>query len=314
MSPSDPHTPAPPSSTDPAGPAGRDKKSASGRRAYVVVLAGDRMGEMFALGPGTSSIGRGLTADIRINDEGISRTHTTVVYQDDVYYLMDAGSTNGTFANGERVDRYPLHEGDRIQLGATSVLKFTYRDDTEEDLQRRLFESALRDRQTGLFNRGYFLNRLESDVTVALRQGKALTLVLFSVDDFEGVLGRLGIADGEILLRELAQRVQAITREDDVLARYGHDVMGLTCRWVDAMRGSRAASRIRDAVASEPFVVSGERVVISVSLGVADLGMLLEATADGLVTAAELAMRQAGRLGAGRVELYDPESEATHHT
>jgi len=272
------------------------------------------MGEMFALGPGTSAIGRGLTADIRINDEGISRTHTTVVYQDDVYYLMDAGSTNGTFANGERVDRYPLLEGDRIQLGATSVLKFTYRDDTEEDLQRRLFESALRDRQTGLFNRGYFLNRLESDVTVALRQGKSLTLVLFAVDDFDAVLERLGVAEGEVVLRELAQRVQAITREDDVLARYGHDVMGLTCRWVDAVRGARAASRIRDAVGGEPFVVSGERVSISLSLGVADLAMLLEATADGLLTAAEVAMRQAGRLGAGRVELYDPESEATHHT
>jgi diguanylate cyclase (GGDEF)-like protein len=272
------------------------------------------MGEMFPLGPGTTAIGRGLTADIRINDEGISRTHATVVYKDDVYYLVDAGSTNGTFANGEKVDRYPLMEGDRIQLGATSVLKFTYRDDTEEDLQRRLFESALRDRQTGLFNRGYFLNRLESDVTVALRQGKALALVLFAVDGFDALLERLGVAEAEVLLRELAQRVQAITREDDVLARYGHEVMGLTCRWVDAMRGSRAAARIRDAVAREPFIVSGTRISITLSLGVADLGMLLEATADGLVSAAEMAMRQAERLGGGRVEIYDPENEATHHT
>ena len=46
----------------------------------------------------------------------------------------------------------------------------------------------------------------------------------------------------------------------------------------------------------------------------APLGMLLEATADGLVSAAETAMRQAERLGGGRVEIYDPENEATHHT
>ncbi|HFE47285.1 MAG TPA: diguanylate cyclase [Nannocystis exedens] len=311
MSASDPHSSASMGST----PAQREaSRTGGGRRAYVVVLAGDRMGEMFALGSGASTIGRGPTADIRINDEGISRTHSTVVHSDDVYYLMDAGSTNGTFANGEPVDRYPLHEGDRIQLGATSVLKFTYRDDTEEDLQRQLFESALRDRQTGLFNRGYFLNRLESDVTVALRQGKALSLVLFSVDSFDEILDRLGATDAEILLRELARRVQAITREDDVLARYGHDVMGLTCRWVEAMRGSRAALRIRDAVAGEPFIVNGERVSISLSLGIVDLGMLLEATADGLIVAAEAAVRQAQRQGRGGLAIFDPENDPTRHT
>lgn len=312
MSSSDSHS-SPPKSLPPTPRAAPQK--GTGRRAYVVVLAGDRMGEMFALGPGMSSIGRGPTADIRINDEGISRTHSTVVYSDDAYYLADAGSTNGTFANGEPVDRYPLHEGDRIQLGATSVLKFTYRDDTEEDLQRQLFESALRDRQTGLFNRGYFLNRLESDVTVALRQGKALTMVLFSVDSFAEIVDRLGTTHAEILLRELAHRVQAITREDDVLARYGHDVMGLTCRWVDAMRGSRAAMRIRDAVAHEPFIVNGERVSINLSLGVVDLGMLLEATADGLIVAAEAAIRQAQRQGCGGLAFFDPDNqEATRHT
>lgn len=289
------------------------KVAAGGRRAYVVVLAGDRMGEMFALGSGTTAIGRGLTADVRINDEGISRTHATVVFKDDVYYLVDAGSTNGTFANGQKIDRYPLLEGDRIQLGATAVLKFTYRDDSEEDLQRRLYESALRDRQTGLFNRGYFINRLESDVTVALRQGRALSLVLFAVDGWAGLCQRIGAAAAEHLLRELGRQVQGITREDDVLARYGPEVMGLSCRWVDAMRASRAAQRIGDAIAQAPFQSGDEAIALTVSLGVADLGMLHEPTAEGLVAAAETAMLQAAR-GGSRVEIYDPENEATHHT
>jgi two-component system cell cycle response regulator len=133
----------------------------SARRAYLVVLAGDRMGEMFGLTAGTTAIGRGLQVEVRINDEGISRTHALIVQEGDVFYLSDAGSTNGTFVGGVKIDRYPLLEGDRIQLGATSVLKFTYRDDNEEDLQRRLYESALRDRPTGLFNNSYFQSRLE---------------------------------------------------------------------------------------------------------------------------------------------------------
>ncbi|MCA9638455.1 MAG: diguanylate cyclase [Myxococcales bacterium] len=301
-------------STAPQPPPPGQAAGKGARRAFVVVLAGDRMGEMFPLGLGTTAIGRGLTADVRINDEGISRTHATVVLEGDVYTLVDNGSTNGTFANGERVSRHALREGDRIQLGANCVFKFTFRDDTEEDLQRRLFESALRDRQTGLFNRGYFLNRLESDVTVALRQGKALSLVLFAVDRHEALRERLGGAGFEHLLRELGQRVQAITREDDVLARYGDALFGLTCRWVDAMRASRAAARIRDAVAREPFAIDDQAIAITLSLGVADLGMPLEASADALVAAADAAMQQATRAGDGRVEIYDPESESTHHT
>ena len=76
------------------------------RRAFVVVLAGDRMGEMVELDPTYTTVGRGLTATVRINDEGISRTHAAVTVDKGVYYLSDAGSTNGTFANGERVGGY----------------------------------------------------------------------------------------------------------------------------------------------------------------------------------------------------------------
>ena len=130
------------------------------------------MGEMVELDPHYTTIGRGLTATVRINDEGISRTHAAVTVDKGVYYLSDAGSTNGTFANGERVDRYPLREGDKIQLGAASVLRFTFNEDSEDDLQRDLYESTLRDRLTGLFSRSYLENRLESDVAMALRHGK----------------------------------------------------------------------------------------------------------------------------------------------
>ena len=90
------------------------------------------MGEMVELDPHYTTIGRGLTATVRINDEGISRTHAAVTVDRGVYYLSDAGSTNGTFANGERVDRYPLREGDKIQLGAASVLRFTFNEDSDD--------------------------------------------------------------------------------------------------------------------------------------------------------------------------------------
>jgi diguanylate cyclase (GGDEF)-like protein len=292
---------------------GAEPSTAEGkRRAFVVVLSGDRMGEMFALKEaGRTSIGRGLQTDVRINDEGISRTHAAVEGEGGVYYLCDAGSTNGTYANGSRVDRQLLREGDKIQIGAASVLKFTYHGDLDEDFQRSLYESALRDRLTGVFNRGYFVNRLESDVAFALRHGKPLSLILFDVDDFTRVNDTLGHPAGDAAIKALADRIQGTTRSEDIFARFDGESFALICRDVDALRASRAAYRIHDTVSTRPFELDGRGVTLTVSAGVADLGMLVDPTAEALIEATQSALATAKRNGRNRVEIYDPESEPT---
>lgn len=281
------------------------------RRAFVVVLAGDRMGEMFELDPVYTTIGRGLTATVRINDEGISRTHAAVSVEHGVYYLSDAGSTNGTFANGDRVDKHALREGDKIQLGAASVLRFTFHEDSDDDYQRDLYESTLRDRLTGLFSRGYFATRLESDVAVALRHGKPLALVRFEVDRFARVREQAGGPAADQVLRDMARTILEITRSDDLLARAGDDDFAFVCRDVDAMRAARAAQRIRETIAGRSFATGREPVTLTLSLGVADLALLHEPTAEALNKAAELALTLARRAGGNRVEIYDPENEPT---
>ena len=281
------------------------------RKAFMVVLSGDRMGETFTLNEGRTSIGRGLHADIRVNDEGISRTHAVVDLEGGVYYLSDAGSTNGTFSNGERVDKHVLQEGDKVQIGATSVLRFTFQDDADDDLQRSLYESALRDRLTGIFNRGYFNNRLESDVAFAMRHGKPLALVMFDIDHFRTINDTHGQAVGDEVLRQLSSRVQRTTRSEDIFARYGGEEFGLICRDVDALRASKAAHRIANLVRGEAFEIDSLSIPVSVSLGVADLAMLLQPSAKSLVEAADTALFVAKRQGRDRVEIFDPESEPT---
>lgn len=281
------------------------------KRAFVVVLSGDRMGEMFPLKDDRTTIGRGLQTDVRINDEGISRTHAVVEMENGDYLLSDAGSTNGTFANGNKVDRYKLQEGDKIQIGASSVLKFTYHDDLDEDFQRTLYESALRDRLTGVFNRGYFGNRLESDVAFALRHGKPLALVIFDVDDFKQINDEHGHPVGDQVLSALAHRVLGTTRSEDIFARYGGEEFALICRDVDAIRAGKAAFRIKETVAGKPFEVGGKSLHVTVSVGVADLAMLVEPKAEALVEAADAALYVAKRGGKNRVEIYDPENEPT---
>ena len=274
-----------------------------------MVLAGDRMGEMVELDPHYTTIGRGLTATVRINDEGISRTHAAVTVDKGVYYLSDAGSTNGTFANGERVDRYPLREGDKVQLGAASVLRFTFNEDSDDDLQRDLYESTLRDRLTGLFSRSYLENRLESDVAMALRHGKPLALTMFAIDNSQAIVEAHGQATLDQIHRELARRVLEITRSDDLVARSGDEFVHV-CRDVDVMRAARAALRVHATLADHNFSSASGPLRSTVSIGVADLALLHEPTADALLTASASALAVARR-GGNRVEIYDPENEPT---
>ena len=85
----------------------------------------------------------------------------------------------------------------------------------------------------------------------------------------------------------------------------------LICRDVDALRASRAAHRIKELVGGTAFKIAGRDVEITVSLGVADLSMLLEPSASALVEAADAALYMAKRNGRNRLEIYDPESEPT---
>ena len=78
--------------------------------------------------------------------------------------LEDMGSTNGTYCNGARVTRQALSEGDKILLGSTTILKFTYQDQLDEAFQRQMSESALRDGLTRAYNKRYLTERIESEL------------------------------------------------------------------------------------------------------------------------------------------------------
>ncbi len=66
-------------------------------------------------------LGRSRECDIQLADANVSRRHAEVLREDDTYWIVDLGSTNGTELNGRRVQRAQLSDGDRITLGATDV-------------------------------------------------------------------------------------------------------------------------------------------------------------------------------------------------
>lgn len=102
----------------------------SGSRLALRFISGKYQGGEFPIGEGQEIIiGRSSELDMVLVEEMVSRRHARITLQDGVISIEDLGSTNGTFVNGEKIQKGTLREGDRILIG-TSILKVVTSADT----------------------------------------------------------------------------------------------------------------------------------------------------------------------------------------
>ena len=269
-------------------------------RAYLIVIAGTQIGEMIPLKQATV-IGRGLEADVRLIEEKMSRKHCCLVVEDGVTYIEDLGSSNGTYVNGARIERQKLNDGDKIQIGDTTILKFTYHDALEETFQKQMYDAALRDGLTKTFNKKYFQDRIQTEFAFTSRHGSALSLILFDIDHFKKVNDTRGHLAGDKVLATLAHHVMNLVRAEDVLARYGGEEFAVICRGTDARNATVLAERIRASTEQLQIMFNGERVPITISVGVAMIPDTGITDVDGFIAATDEALYAAKRGGRNRV-------------
>jgi pSer/pThr/pTyr-binding forkhead associated (FHA) protein len=108
-------------------PSADDARSAGALAALAPAryLLEDAGGAAFALADDVTHIGRGIAADVRLDDHTVSARHAIVVARPAAVRILDDRSTNGTLVNGRRVDEAELHDGDVVVLGRVVL---TYRD------------------------------------------------------------------------------------------------------------------------------------------------------------------------------------------
>jgi two-component system, cell cycle response regulator len=279
--------------------------------AYLVVLAGVSAGEMFKLQQDTTVVGRGPRCGVRLNDEGVSREHCQLVREPksdgDKIVLEDLGSTNGTFCNGIRIDRRELSDGDKIMVGSTTILKFTYHDYLDEVFQRQMYESALRDGLTKVFNKKYFTDYLEKEFAYASRHSSPLALIFLDIDYFKRINDTYGHPAGDFVLSELSQLMATLVRTEDVLARFGGEEFTVLCRGTDLGGAKIVAERLRRTIEAHTFSFGAKTIPVTISLGIAAIPDTAIADHSAFLAASDKALYEAKRTGRNRVCVHGTE-------
>lgn len=269
-------------------------------RAHLIVLAGGSLGQMFRVDKTQTVIGRAADANIRLDDDGVSRRHARVVQHASEVWLEDLESANGTFVNDDRIVRRQLHDGDKIQMGSTTILKFTYGDELEESFQQKMYDAALHDGLTGAYNKRHFLDRVPAEIAYARRHRTPLTLLMFDVDHFKLVNDKFGHLAGDYVLQAIAQIVAATLRAEDLFARYGGEEFAVLCRGVPIEKASVLAERLRAKIETNVFEHHVHRIPVTISVGVARFVDHPDAVTQ-LVAEADAALYHAKKTGRNRV-------------
>ena len=276
-------------------------------RAVLTVLRGPNPGFIFALNNTPVIMGRGGEAQVMISDEGLSRRHARIARVDHGYQIEDLGSTNGTYVNGQRVRQaHGLQDGDRIELGCATLLRFALHDAVEHEAARRTHELTIQDPLTRLINRRHLQDRLSGEIAYANRHHAPLAVLLVDVDQFKRINDEHGHGAGDAVLRAIAGVLATVVREEDVVARYGGEEFIVLARGI-GNRGAHAfGERLREAIARLVVPVQGTVIRVTASVGVACTSGDDSCSAESLVRAADDALYAAKGAGRNRVESSVP--------
>lgn len=182
----------------------------------------------------------------------------------------------------------------------------THQDVTQRKIaEQKIQYEAHHDALTGLPNRALLNDRLQQALLVAKREKKHLAVIFIDLDKFKPINDHFGHDTGDLLLQDVAQRIQDCLRESDTVARFGGDEFVVLLTAVEALQDALSvAEKIRDSL-NQPFAIHGQKLQISSSSGVA-ISPEHGDEATRLVKHADIAMYYAKADGRDNVKTYQP--------
>jgi diguanylate cyclase (GGDEF)-like protein len=167
-------------------------------------------------------------------------------------------------------------------------------------LFKHVEEQAITDDLTGLFNKRYFLSRLEREIQASERGGRPVSILLLDLDNLKAVNDTYAHLTGDAVIGRMGDVVRAHVRAVDVAARFGGEEFVVILPFTDAEGALLAAERLRSAMEEEPLEKVG---TVTSSIGVATYPGCAS-TAQELIAEADHAMYAAKAGGRNRVVAY----------
>jgi diguanylate cyclase (GGDEF)-like protein len=195
----------------------------------------------------------------------------------------------------------------RSQNHAKTAYTVICTDITEQErTERRLKQLAHYDSLTGLANRATFSDRIRHTLKHSKRQGQSVALIYLDLDNLKPINDHFGHRGGDLLLREVAKRLQASVRESDLVSRIGGDEFTIIISETENRELpdlDLIAQRLLETI-RQPITMGEESFQPSASIGVA---INSSDDPDEMVRHADMAMYTAKAEGKGRYLVYNPD-------
>jgi diguanylate cyclase (GGDEF)-like protein len=192
-----------------------------------------------------------------------------------------------------------VHGGFVMSAGVAAVIGWRLNERT----RARMIHQSLHDPLTGLPNRLLFLDRLAVALARARRTPTIHAVLFVDIDHFKVINDSLGHHAGDEVLVALANRLDALLRANDSLARFGGDEFTVLAEDLETEADAVALAERLVAALAEPMWLQSRHVTLSGSVGIA-ITRGAE-TADDLLRDADAAMYRAKERGRARVEIFD---------
>jgi len=182
----------------------------------------------------------------------------------------------------------------------------------------RLYLMAITDEMTGLYLRRFYYQRLREELRRAKRYKHSCTVIMLDIDHFKNFNDTYGHQSGDMVLIQVAKKLQECVRNVDIVARIGGEEFAIICPEQSSQMSLVPAERIRRTIEAEKLDLGQAVVQITVSVGVSDFPDC-EGNEHELMEAADQALYYAKEHGRNKVVMYSdippdervlPESES----
>ena len=266
----------------------------------ILIYGAPDLGKRFELARNTT-IGRDPSNDICVDMSFVSRQHARVTRRDQLWFIEDLGSRNGTQINGTPIEGVArLDNGDQIKIGG-AIFKYIAGGNVEALFHEEIYRMTIFDGLTKIHNKRYLMDFLEREIARSRRYASPLSMAMLDIDNFKSFNDEHGHQAGDAVLEHVASTINALVRREQLLARYGGEEFALVLPELEAPQVHAFCESIREHVASATQLFDEKELNVTVSIGAAMLDGRMDR--DELIQAADAQLYEAKRAGRNRLSM-----------